>query len=153
MAQGVLLVAYAAVRGGFDPARGITPSIAEAFAADSLVWILSSVIMALATLIGVGTSAFAFRRQSLSMQLFLRRPRGLQLLGGVAVVLVAAFVFDYAGRFVERPAVPNVVIQLYETTQSLPLLWLVVVVVAPINLEHRQFVLGRLTTRTFRAGR
>lgn len=103
--------------------------------ANGLLW-------AVATLFGAPVMAclswlFASRRHGISAReyLALKPVPGRQLLGWCLVLVVFMAAMDTFTVLIDRPIVPDVMVDAYQTAGFVPLLWVALVVFAPVGEE------------------
>lgn len=108
---------------------------ARDLAETGLFWSLATCA---STPVAIGLSwLFASRRPGITVKDYLGlRKVSLKELFRWCVVLLALLVcFDLTTTFLNRPIVPNVMIDAYRTAQVMPLLWLALIVGAPLAEE------------------
>jgi hypothetical protein len=130
MAQSAIVVVAAIMEGTLNDPRAI-----EALAYNGLV-------LSLATLLSVPVAVglcvlFAWIRPGTTVReyLALTRVSWKRIALGLLSVVALGIGFELVNRLLERPVVPDFMVNAYQTAEFVPLLWLAVVLGAPIVEE------------------
>lgn len=129
-AQMVVLVPWIVVRAVRDSSANLA-GLAEELQYDGDLLAVSTFAGALATL-GLVILLAKARRMSPREYLALRPVRVKTLLPWAFALLAFVVAFDSLSTFLDRPVVPESMRRIYETSAFLPLLWIAVVIVAPL---------------------
>lgn len=128
--QMVVLVPWVVVRIVRDPSANVN-ALAEELQYDGDLLAVSTFAGAVATL-SLVILLVKTRRMSPRDYLALRPVRVKIVLPWALALLVFVVAFDSLSTLLDRPVVPESMRRIYETTAFLPLLWIAVVIVAPL---------------------
>jgi membrane protease YdiL (CAAX protease family) len=129
-AQMIVLIPWIVVRAVRDPSANMT-ALTEELQYDGDLLAVSTFAGAVATL-GLVILLTKARRMSPREYLGLRPVRVRTVIPWALALLVFVVAFDSLSSLLDRPVVPESMRRIYETSAFLPLLWIAVVIVAPL---------------------
>ncbi len=127
-------IVFVAIQGGSDRYADIG-AVAASLQTNGLLIASVTCVTTLATVGLIVLFVRLRRRVTVRQYLYLHPPRARTLMSWLGVVLLFAIAWDVLTYLIDKPIIPEFLLAAYQTARFPPLLWLALVVAAPLAEE------------------